>query len=86
MAKICFTAISNVFFTKDEFMDSFVEQFANSLIRAGNDVLYIQCNRLIAEPLSNKCRDRYDEKGIISEIVSFNPDFVITFNNVFPCA
>lgn len=68
MAKVVIMSMSNVSFSGKIVQDGFIEGFANTLARLGNDVeCFITIPYLI--------RDTY------KEIIDFKPDVIISFNN-----
>lgn len=79
MAKIVISATSNVNWTKEKYIDSFVQGMINALVRSGNDVLNIRANDFIVRNISLANKRKLSKK-----ILDFKPDLFITFNNVLP--
>ncbi|WP_147276945.1 glycosyltransferase [Runella aurantiaca] len=84
MAKILFSAFSNVTWTPEKHLDSFVEGFIRSLARSGNEVLNIRTNDFVKHPITSKLIPFIDKAELQKKIKDFNPDLIITFNNSFP--
>ncbi len=70
MSKIAIISKSNVSFSGKFVQDGFIEGFANTFARMGNDV---KCY-IIHPDL---------EKSSKKDLITFNPDLIISFNNVF---
>ncbi len=85
MAKILFSSFSNVTWTKQKYLDFFVEGFLRSLKRNGNHVLSIRTNDFVTHPVTSKCRQNINKAKLLSKVRAFKPDLIITFNNSFPC-
>lgn len=79
MARIIICSLSNVTWTKEKYLDSFVEGFITALKRAGNEVISIRVNDFAIGGASLV----YEEKTSAA-LRAFNPDLLITFNNVVP--
>lgn len=77
-------AYSNVTWTKEKHIDSFMEGFSNSLSRLGNNVLVFRMNELTSDFFENTPNPRIDLTDIKRNISAFNPDLIITFNNMLP--
>lgn len=85
MARILFSSFSNVTWTKEKYLDSFVEGFIRSLKRNGNSVLNIRTNDFVDHPVSSNPTTSINTPLLLHEIKTFNPDLVITLNNSLPC-
>lgn len=85
MARILLSVFSNSVFGRDTQyqMDCFCEQYANVLKRNGNEILYFQSN-LNSVYLKNKFLEGVDKNTIKDTILKFNPELILTFNNVLP--
>ena len=72
MAKILFSARSNIIWDKDNplAIDAFYEAFIQELAKAGNEVLFVRANGNINDFIWNK--------------KDFNPDIIIAANNEIP--
>ncbi|RYZ77823.1 MAG: hypothetical protein EOP05_00345 [Proteobacteria bacterium] len=79
MARIIVCSLSNVTWTKERYIDSFVEGFIKSLERAGNQILNIRVNDFSRAGVSFVHEDQ-----VADDVKLFNPELIITFNNVFP--
>ncbi|RYG59117.1 MAG: glycosyltransferase family 1 protein [Alphaproteobacteria bacterium] len=83
MAKILFSAFSNVTWTSKKYDDSFVEGFVRSLNRCGNDVLVVRTNDYVTHPVAGASKS-IKKLQEIEKIKAFNPDLIITLNNSLP--
>ena len=82
MAKILIVFFSNVTWTKEKYKDSYIEEFTNVLVRHGNNCLSLMINDFL-EPTGKKiCK--INTKKLQNDISLFNPDLIISFNNVLP--
>ncbi|MBR1604565.1 MAG: glycosyltransferase family 1 protein [Alphaproteobacteria bacterium] len=70
MSKVAIISISNVSFTDRIVQDGFIEGFANTFARMGNEV---RCYVIVP----------YLEEDAEKDIKKFKPDVIISFNNVF---
>lgn len=70
MSKIAIISLSNVSFSGKLVQDGFIEGFANTFARMGNDV---RC--YVIKPDLDKSSEK--------DVITFNPDLIISFNNVF---
>lgn len=85
MAKILVSSFSNVTWTKKHYLDAYIEGFINCLVRCGNNVLSARLNAIFRDPATCVIYDYINQDKIKNKIKQFNPDLIITFNNVFPC-
>ncbi len=79
MANVIICSQSNIIWTKRKQADPFIEGMINSLSRAGNNILNIITNDLSVRGVS-----LVHETKLLEKIKSFEPDLIITFNNVLP--
>ena len=81
MANIIITSSSNIIWTEKKQADPFVQGLINALTRAGNKVLNIVTNDCSVRGVS-----LIHESPMAEKLKAFNPDLIVTFNNVFPYA
>lgn len=79
MAQIIVSAMSNVTWLREPYVDSFVEGMIRALTRAGNEVLNIRVNDFYRNGKLVTSRERMRKK-----IHSFKPDLVLSLNNAAP--
>lgn len=79
MARIIVCSYSNVTWTKEKYLDSFVEGFITALKRSGNEVISIRVNDFDIRGAS-----LVHESKTSAALRAFNPDLLVTFNNVLP--
>lgn len=84
MARILISAFSNVSWTEESYNDSFVQGFINTLIRSGNDVLNINCLRIVDNLLNPECKNSQIKEFLLKKLNNFNPELIIVFNNMLP--
>lgn len=82
MAKIFLSARAPVANVKEKGKDSFLEGFINSLVRTGNDVMYIEVNRIITSFNDTTIKEDIDSNAVLEKIIEFNPDLILSFNNL----
>lgn len=79
MANITIFSLSNVTWTKEKYLDSYVEGFSKALLRNGNQVQNFRINEFAG------AKSFYvDKTKTLEEIKKNKPDLIITFNNVLP--
>ena len=84
MSKILFCEYTNITWLRERLFDAHAEGFIKALTMEGNDVLGFVCNDLIHSMYDNKLKFYYRQKMITAKIKEFDPDIIISYNNVLP--
>jgi hypothetical protein len=80
MAKILFSTVSGL--PNSKRLPCFYEGFVNALLREGNDVMLMITNDFFTDCWQhNQLSPLVRENLLIKDLMNFNPDLVITFNN-----
>lgn len=84
MARILFSAFSNINWTRFPFFDPFYIGFIKSLRDYGNEVLVLRTNDFLFSHDNCVCQSNIDTSQLVSDIKNFNPDLIMTPNNALP--
>ncbi len=84
MAKILFSAFSNINWINNTAIDPFYEGFINSLIEHGNEVMLLRSNDFLRYRANNTLNSTIDSAKLLQAVNKFNPDFIIAANHVIP--
>ncbi len=82
MAKILFSARSNIIWAGDNVFDPYYEGFLTELKNNAHDILVIRTNDIVH--INNQCHHAAINNIIIEKIKNFKPDLIITANNSMP--
>jgi hypothetical protein len=84
MARILFSAYSNIIWVEWRAIDPFYQGFLSSLKEAGNDVLFIRTNDFIDQFDCAQWHFAVKKNILLEEVRRFDPEIIITANNSLP--
>ncbi|NCB49130.1 MAG: glycosyltransferase family 1 protein [Alphaproteobacteria bacterium] len=84
MTKILFSVLSNVASRRKGLIDSFFQNFIDSLTQNGNEVFLFLSNDFIKSSKDNVVHYFYDKEDLINKVNHFSPELIITPNHEIP--
>lgn len=84
MTKILFSVLSNITSRKKGTLDSFFQNFVDSLTQNGNEVFLFLSNDYIKVSKNNEARYFYNKEDLIKKVNRFKADLIITPNHEIP--
>ena len=84
MARVLFSAYSNIVWVGGRAIDPFYQSFLSSLKEVGNDVLFIRTNDFIDQFDNTLWHKGVRKESLLNEVRRFDPEIIITANHSLP--